>query len=1140
MHPQEGKGNDSPADDVKKRENTDEGGSLRSSVEGKDLKTKTLTPESVEEDEEKSKRSENAALVSTENDSRKSKSEDESIVVVKKKRVLFLQPPDAKGVLHQDEEDASLRQKSTSAASSASIPYGLLQDPSQKDVDLLEPPLKLSEYEPVPGSSDSLLSHARGTMHWKTVAKKIKDIRQIRFVEEPETFDLYYENKIRRKSGVDIPKAPIINTSSRGFKEQRTWNAFACPEDTSNSDLLAVSEEEDPGAVGSKSPLQARFRYNTQRSISPLTAFFMQMKSQEYERQTSSSLSDDEAVKRNSFRNLSEIRRSLRPSAVSSSESGGGPEYPLTHPTTFLRPSKVEEKRPWASASPGRALDDPLLDRYSIRLGGYPLDSIPTSGSEYNTPRKIRSTYPARMSPKNSPGTPTAADVLKAALRESDSHSVASAASSSDGAVVSRSSPSNRSPHGSSIISSPLEKEKGRKGRRDDGYDKDEGHRHGHEYEYGREDNNSVSTMSAMESSPDERKRQNEGISDGTRRPTGPPERGGKRKLTAPSPTKTRDKSPRKSPPASTRSPPPTGRLTQEKSAADRLFAFATESTTSAAGALRDRISDTVATVALNMPESMTATVSAVVSSIPYLPSGGSNNGSSGTSDGKAKTKSGKVSPDPLRSPLLAGQTWNTTSGRDKSKKSSSHSKARTSEKARDVKSVDHPLSSSSRSSSSSSLVGSPKDEKLLFDKKMSDRKHSNSFPALSSSSPREDLRSRLKKFTDVINVSSREGSGLSLYAQDHIARRTGTGISLLTSGPYGDSIEDTGDNLGALRSNETSAFSPRGGGIDGESGLRALTAVERSVSPGSTPWRVKETIPTRVHEPPQAQRDERGEDPVTSTMGGGGPHKDTSRLHTHVDHQTGRQEQGQGQEDPFDTAYVELEQQVAEYQRTLTKDVLAGWNVSKLRKAYFEIETLREDVSLLGSTIDIVEGNPARYHVDADEITQRRDKVRNMGWRLKDLLRRLREFMPTPKGPRNDSTIGSLSPRDVPHVTIELQDTTRTKKKPQARHDHRKQTSMTSDLSMGTKERLLDEKLITLVEVVDRLETQAVTLNDFVADIGMESGELFKDVDAESEELEGLQGRVGRLLQTDSKKEVMIVIYLTILFIVLFVIWIT
>eukprot|EP00397_Hematodinium_sp_SG-2012_P060579 GEMP01079086.1.p1 GENE.GEMP01079086.1~~GEMP01079086.1.p1 ORF type:complete len:237 (+),score=61.30 GEMP01079086.1:210-920(+) len=230
---------------------------------------------------------------------------------------------------------------------------------------------------------------------------------------------------------------------------------------------------------------------------------------------------------------------------------------------------------------------------------------------------------------------------------------------------------------------------------------------------------------------------------------------------------------------------------------------------------------------------------------------------------------------------------------------------------------------------------------------------------------------------------------------------------------------------------------------------------------------------------------------------------------------------------DPFPLVYEDIAQQVRAMQAAssspgspMRHDGAEG-EERRLRRKLSDIEGAREDLAMLHATIDIVNANRERFpDVSNLDVAERQAKV----GRLNETLHTLRA-----------ATDARLKQPKSISQSIELQDLKKGRSSPiKAPYFRRNQDAW---LSISAREALLDEKLGTLEQVLDRLETQALSINENIVGIGGEVEGLDAEVDFSRGRLNTAQKRVGQLLKTNSKREIRAVIVLSIIFCVLFLI---
>lgn len=218
---------------------------------------------------------------------------------------------------------------------------------------------------------------------------------------------------------------------------------------------------------------------------------------------------------------------------------------------------------------------------------------------------------------------------------------------------------------------------------------------------------------------------------------------------------------------------------------------------------------------------------------------------------------------------------------------------------------------------------------------------------------------------------------------------------------------------------------------------------------------------------------------------------------------------------DPFSLAYEDMSRQV----RSIRMASSPNMDERALRRQLSDIEGAREDLAMLNATVDIVNANRERYpDLSEREIMDRQYKVD----RLTEDVYSLRATV--------DAKLKLA--HTVPQ-NIELQQFKICSGSTDSRFTPRSENTW---FNISAREALLDDKLDTLDDAIDRLSVQAHTINAAVIDMRPDVDGLTGEMDFSHERLGAVQKRVARLLKTNSKSEIKTIIILTIIFFILLI----
>lgn len=232
------------------------------------------------------------------------------------------------------------------------------------------------------------------------------------------------------------------------------------------------------------------------------------------------------------------------------------------------------------------------------------------------------------------------------------------------------------------------------------------------------------------------------------------------------------------------------------------------------------------------------------------------------------------------------------------------------------------------------------------------------------------------------------------------------------------------------------------------------------------------------------------------------------------------------GSADPYYIAQEEVRAAVRKLQdiHEEWKGILQKENTSKSSRFNMlhselagEIQQLEYDLQDVVATINMVEENRAKFQIDDSEINRRKDFVKSSQRTVQDIK-------------------DSYSSRQA------LDKIQADQRKPANRGDDSNHAAVReNDNFLGRQrqeqEQIIaqqDEELTQLSKVAQRLGDTARTINVELQDQQKMLQELDEDIDRETEKLNFVMKKMGRLLKTSDSKQLCVIIALFILFMVL------
>jgi hypothetical protein len=185
------------------------------------------------------------------------------------------------------------------------------------------------------------------------------------------------------------------------------------------------------------------------------------------------------------------------------------------------------------------------------------------------------------------------------------------------------------------------------------------------------------------------------------------------------------------------------------------------------------------------------------------------------------------------------------------------------------------------------------------------------------------------------------------------------------------------------------------------------------------------------------------------------------------------------------------------------------------------DVDRLEEDLSVIDSSIRVVESNPSRFTLRSGELEVRKQWSFNQHRVCSDIRSKL-------NGPQAKAKIEADRRRAN---ALEAEQA-------KLKQDAHASNEASINSSRQVHQQIInqqDETLTELARVTDRLGQTAIVINSELQDQQRLLSELDRDIERQSEKMNYVMGKMAKLLKTSDTKQIMTVIILMILSIVLF-----
>jgi hypothetical protein len=225
---------------------------------------------------------------------------------------------------------------------------------------------------------------------------------------------------------------------------------------------------------------------------------------------------------------------------------------------------------------------------------------------------------------------------------------------------------------------------------------------------------------------------------------------------------------------------------------------------------------------------------------------------------------------------------------------------------------------------------------------------------------------------------------------------------------------------------------------------------------------------------------------------------------------------------DAVNQTTTELQATFGQWEQHLSSDSTGSAQFLQFTKSMIEeIDRLEEDLSVIDSSIKVVESNPARFPMRPGELDSRKQWAASQHKLCADIRMKL-------NGPQAKAKIDSDRKRQS---AMEAEEVRRKRQAEEANSSNINSSRQVHQQIINQQ----DETLTELARVTDRLGQTAQVINTELQDQQRLLSELDRDIDRQQEKMNYVMGKMAKLLKTSDTKQLMLVIILMIVSIILF-----
>lgn len=225
---------------------------------------------------------------------------------------------------------------------------------------------------------------------------------------------------------------------------------------------------------------------------------------------------------------------------------------------------------------------------------------------------------------------------------------------------------------------------------------------------------------------------------------------------------------------------------------------------------------------------------------------------------------------------------------------------------------------------------------------------------------------------------------------------------------------------------------------------------------------------------------------------------------------------------DAVNQTVQEVQESARKWEKLLSNDSVSNKGFTESTQTLLDdIDRLEEDLSVIDSSIRVVESNPARFPLRPGELEARKQWSVSQRRVCSDIRVKL-------NGPQAKAKIDAGK---MKAAVLEAESERERRRVKEANEGSLSESRQVHQQIINQQ----DETLTELARVTDRLGQTAIVINTELKDQERLLSELDRDIDRQSEKMNYVMGKMAKLLKTSDTKQLMLVIILLIISIVLF-----
>ena len=225
---------------------------------------------------------------------------------------------------------------------------------------------------------------------------------------------------------------------------------------------------------------------------------------------------------------------------------------------------------------------------------------------------------------------------------------------------------------------------------------------------------------------------------------------------------------------------------------------------------------------------------------------------------------------------------------------------------------------------------------------------------------------------------------------------------------------------------------------------------------------------------------------------------------------------------DAVNQTVLEVQESFRKWEKLLLSDSISNKGFTESTQTLLDdLDRLEEDLSVIDSSIRVVESNPARFPLRPGELEARKQWSGSQRRVCADIRVKL-------NGPQAKAKIDAGK---MKAAVLEAESERERRRVKEANEGSLSESRQVHQQIINQQ----DETLTELARVTDRLGQTAIVMNTELEDQERLLSELDRDIDRQSEKMNYVMGKMAKLLKTSDTKQLMLVIILLIISIVLF-----